>query len=581
MFSGLLGLGALGYLLLFIGIVGLFYPIFQWGLLGCGVILLLFCLRVKHEENFNSKKESFIRGNFTIFFGCGVLLILALTFLRLRIPAVTGDELSYHLYLPKIFLLKHKIFFWPYHVNSAFPLLTELLNSYGVSLGSEFAAKSVHFLFGILAALSLYSLSRDIVKKSGPLWASMLFLTIPIVSHQMGIAKNDLALTAFVTAAYACIFRWDSENRKSWLVLAGIFSGFSMGVKYLALFATAVQLILIAGLGFSRRMPFRKVSGSLFLFAACTLIVSGVWYLRSYLHTGNPIYPFLTSWFGGTGLENPLQLEGKGFGKDVRALLLLPFHATFRPEAFGGLSNQWGPLFLGFLPWCYMVKPRTRQWKALLLITLLGTLLWFLSKQNLRFLLPVLPLFCVVATGTLQALRENDFLFKRWASLVFLAGIFLHSAIVLFQFRDDYRVVLGVESRENYLRRKVPVYEVGEFLNQWGGRPFKVLSPEHRVYYFNGEVVRERAYRRLHRYDEPLKNRGRKWYQRFLREGFTHLLVARAGEEPLENPLWNLIQDPSFPREGRRLVKQVRLTKSPWGPIAYELYELEPSLDVA
>lgn len=581
-FSSLLGLGTLGNLLLVFGVTHLFYPGLLWGLLACGVILSFLWLWESGGRDFKLKKRGgFGKDNFSTLYGGAVLLILVFTFLRLRVPAVVGDELSYHLYLPKMFLLKHQVFFWPYHVNSVFPLLIELLYSYGVNLGSEFAAKSVHFLFGILTSFSLYSLSRDILKKPSPGWAGMLFLTVPIVSHQMGIAKNDLALTAFVTAGYACLFHWNSEKKNSWLVLAGVFSGFSMGVKYLGLFWMSVQLVLVTGLGLSQGKSFKKILGFLFLFVGPILGVSSVWYLRSYLYTGNPIYPYLTSWFGGVGLENSLQLEGKGFGKDIAAFFLLPFHATFKPEAFGGLSNQWGPLFLGFLPWLYKVKPRTREWKAVLIITLLSTLLWFLSKQNLRFLLPVLPFFCLIVVGALRALQESDVDFKRWASGFFLLGILLHLGVLVFQFRDDYRVVLGLEGREDYLRRKVPVYEVAEFLNHEKRRSFKVLSSEHRVYYFNGEVVREKAYRRLHHYDKPSKNRGREWYQKFLEEGFTHLLVARSSEEPAENPLRNLIQDPSFPKNGRRLVKQVRLSKSPWGPMEYELYELEPLLDVA
>jgi len=518
----LIGFGVLGSLLLVFGLAGFFYPATLWIFLVLGLVFL------KPEKiKIQRRSESLI------------LIILAeLTLfcaaLRLNVPVTTADELSYHLYLPKIFLLKHTIFYWPYHVNSAFPLLAEIFYSYGVSLASAFSAKSVHFIFGILTSFGLYSLSRASLKDLSPWRAALLFLTVPIVNHQMALANNDLILTAFLLGAYLAIFRWQERGEKKWLFLAGALSGFAMGVKYLALFAVGIQTLLIIAIGFSEKKRFQEILSDVVVFGLSVIAVSGVWYVRSYLSTGNPFYPYLTHRLGGTGLENPLQLEGKGFGKSLRALLLLPWHVTFSPEPFGGAGNQWGPIFLGFLPGVFFLKKDEKPWKLVLGIAILSFILWFYSKQNLRFLLPALPFFCLIVSGVLERFEKKSGWVSGTVRFLFMIFIALHLGIAIFRLRDVGRVSLALESRENYLTRTEPTYPVASYFNHLNPQTApKILSQEHRAYYFNAEVVRERAYRRLTHYDVRYARDPGEFYKLLLKEGFTHLLISKSNRVDL------------------------------------------------
>ena len=42
------------------------------------------------------------------------------------------------------------------------------------------------------------------------------------------------------------------------------------------------------------------------VFGLVALLVGGGWYLRAYLHTGNPVYPFFRHTFGGAGIDDVL-----------------------------------------------------------------------------------------------------------------------------------------------------------------------------------------------------------------------------------------------------------------------------------
>jgi hypothetical protein len=583
--STLVGFGVIAFALLAFGLAGLFYPALLWAvLLAGGIFALMRGVNPFHSGTLSESWEQWKKlDHYTRALVVLCVVILVITVLKLRLPPTTADELSYHLSLPKTFLLKHSVFYWPYHVNSVFPLLTELLYTYGVMLSSAAAFKGIHFIFGILIGVSIYGMAREFFPGLRASWPVALFFAIPIVNHQMALANNDLALTAFLVGAYWALFRWTEKKESRWLGLAGALSGLAMGVKYLALFAVAVQLLLILTESVRSQSGFRKTAVSLFLFSVFILIVGAVWYARSYFHTGNPIHPYLTSFFGGHGVENPLQLEGKGFGKDWKALLLLPWNATFHPEVFGGVSNQWGPIFLAFLPWSLWVPPKERGWWNSCFVAGLTFLLWFYSKQNLRFLLPALPFFSLIVVKTFEALRRKGEGVRWAANCFFLLFMGLYMAIPVYQLREAYPLIFGRESEEHYLSKRVGSFEVARFLNEEGkGKRIKILSQDQWAYFFDGEVVREKTYRMLSKYDTTFQGREREFYETLLNEDFTHLLIVEKDGAQEVALLDRLVKLQTQGKEKGPQLIQTRSFQSPEGTgmRSYSLYELNPLSDV-
>jgi hypothetical protein len=533
-FSSLLGFGLIGYLVLAMGLTGFLYSSILWMILisGCFLSVPAFYFQTSSTNTPCVLKENQVYRIVTwIILGGSVLAAL----IRLNVPPTTADELTYHLFLPKLYLLRHAIFYLPAHVNSVFPLSTELLYSFGIALRSDIAIKGVHFLFGGVTAWLLFLFSKRYFKDIPPFWAPLVFLTTPIINHQMGLANNDLALTAFLFGAYFGIFRWMERGEIKWLVLAGALSGFAMGVKYLALFAIAIQFFILIVYSVMNRLPLAKMIRVFFVFALSIFLVGAVWHIRSFLYTHNPIYPYLTKFFSGTGLESPLRLEGKGFGKGPLAFLLLGWHMTYYPDKFGGVSNQWGPLFLGFLPWLALVRRQEKEWRYVLLFTGMTFLLWFLSKQNLRFLLPALPFCCLLVAAVLKDLMSRSLWVQKVSKILFLLFLGLDLAIAGFHLRRDYRVALGLEKKEEYLAREMPIFRVAAYLNKMpNAQAFKILSQDQRGYYFEGEAVREVAYRKLSHYDKVFEGNPQEFYKKLREEGFSHLLIHQIdGVQPV------------------------------------------------
>jgi len=169
------------------------------------------------------------------------------------------------------------------------------------------------------------------------------------------------------------------------------------------------------------------VLGSL-AYVGIALAVCWPWYLKSYLSTGNPVYPFAYSVFGGKmwtaertvpyrrhqlefGMgELPPQEEMQQMSalqqrfcgpRSPLNLLLAPVNLTLYPPEFtvpltpfGAYAlSSIGPLYLALLPLLLMMK-RRRPVGWLLLIFAPLWVWWLMSMQLTRYLLPSLALIC-------------------------------------------------------------------------------------------------------------------------------------------------------------------------------------------
>ncbi len=96
------------------------------------------------------------------------------------------------------------------------------------------------------------------------------------------------------------------------------------------------------------------------VYAAAAVLVGGWWYLRAYLHTGNPVYPFFRHAFGGAGLDEVLDPIKRPMAVTAWNLLVSLVPLTLQPDRFDSFSHQFGPIFLLFLPAALLERPPRR-----------------------------------------------------------------------------------------------------------------------------------------------------------------------------------------------------------------------------
>ena len=85
------------------------------------------------------------------------------------------------------------------------------------------------------------------------------------------------------------------------------------------------------------------------------------WYLRAYVHTGNPVFPFFRALVRRVGDRRRAGPDQAADGRRPPWNLLTAIGPiTLDPNRFDSLSHQFGPAFLLFLPGLFVLRPPRR-----------------------------------------------------------------------------------------------------------------------------------------------------------------------------------------------------------------------------
>lgn len=593
-FATALGLGLLAYLILALGLVGGLRPVWGWLLVvAFGLTAVWQTLREVRRGRRQAAKAAatpvawittvdFLSPlpapapNRTLTVLLAILLVgtLGLGFIRALAPATAWDDLTYHLAAPKVYVQHARILYLPYDHHSNFPFTLEMLYTLGLLLRGQTVAKLFHFACFLLTILALVAFGRDYL---GPrvgwsscpppkqvrgevvgLAAAAIFALAPTVMWETGTAYNEFGLALFqLLAVYSFVEYlnlrstvqscegkevWAAPRQPAWITLTGVFCGLALGVK-----ATGglVLILLVGGgavLGWIDRLSFRATSGAMVKLSLIAALIGSPWYVKSYVWTGNPVFPFAHGVFRSplwsADREAAYREAQRDFGRPeaVRQrgdrdapewnahLRLARFPAVlwsltmrapdfYDQRAFFVLGHV-GPLFLTFLPvagglWIAGHRHRarsglmpyvesraeetetvvTRDFGAvdvprrleiteqltvdvprvvgfLLAYSLLSLLFWFKTMQYTRYLIPLLPLWSLLAAYGLEGAARLTAYLRPVVWGVTFGTLALNWMVGLLLAWPDVGVVFGSESRDAYLRRCSPSYEAFDFLNR-------------------------------------------------------------------------------------------------------------------
>jgi hypothetical protein len=412
------------------------------------------------------------------------------------------DALSYHLANQKTWLRAGRIFYLPWDHHSNFPFTVQMLYLLMLGVGSVSAAKLVHWLCGVLLVISVYTFATRHVhpaakgRRVG--WiAALLVASTPIVLWEATVAYIDLA-TALYTwlAIYALICaasavstntRGNTAPSLHWIILSAVLMGFALGTKYTVLGFWGMGLVGILGWHYATTRRWAKETlPHAVLWGAVALVVALPWYLKTYLFTGDPVYPFGFRIFGGRywSAANAAQYAAAqskfGMGKSPLDLFLSPWLVTMeashltpqKPFIFTeyivygfGLS----PVFVAMLLALPLIGKRLSiPGRCCLLFGLGVFVFWFFVMQQTRYLIPALPAFAVVVAESLVLLWEDRTSFSRWIAAALAAvsatwGVFIAGGMAFWgvpgvfggALSPAWPVVAGEMSRGEYVSRRL------------------------------------------------------------------------------------------------------------------------------
>jgi 4-amino-4-deoxy-L-arabinose transferase-like glycosyltransferase len=554
-----LGFGVLAYLILGIGLAGWLHA---WVLIALVVVALV--VSIRQIGDIAGEIVCGLRACVTtkprassVLIGCSLAALGALVLIRSLAPPsdLDWDGLAYHLAVPKMYLAHHRIFYVPFLSHSNFPFLIEMLYTLGLSLGSIGAAKLFHFAMYGASAAAIYSMSRRHLNSTIGAVGALIFVSVPVAMWEAGNAYSDIATALYVTLAVYAVLNWEQSGEKPWLVICGIMSGFALGTKVLAIVPTAALCLWIL-LAARSRGGWKTAFGASAAVGLLALLVGSPWYIKSWVYTGNPFYPFLYNIFGGKYWSQSAAEAYRhaqlafGMGRDFGAFLKLPWNLTVngayffdepdptRPKLFSLI----GPAFLGLIPLSILAGGRSRLPAKIGFVCAAYVIAWFFLMQQTRYLIGVLPLLSVIAASGLDAANS------RWRITRHVPGIFLGLCVILslltgyMMALDCSRVAVGIEPSDQYLSRTLDVYDAQEYANEFLPTNARVVFfDEVRGFYLNREYMWGNP---GHHEMTPWSSirDGKDMVSYFAKEGFTHVLINRrlakyAGEDLLHKTL--------------------------------------------
>lgn len=421
-------------------------------------------------------------GRAAILYGVGTLGFLLVSAAVGSLPIVSRDALIYHLAVPKWWLLADRVVEVPWHEWSHFPLMLSGAYAGFLQLGLERVTPLYHLsylvvLAGMVMAFAYYKFQDAELALLGGGIAVAMPLAVKLGSEPMA----DLAVAVFFGLAVVVVTVWTELRAPLRAVTtAGIALGLAFSTKYNALLAGVIALPTAALFLKRLRYPFRSIAQALGVVAAVALILYLPWPLKNAVHTGNPLYPFLASVFGGAdelpflGEVGPIRYRLDGYGESILDLCLIPFRMLFfgqddSPRQFDGLLS---PILLfalgsvltkrdlGIFPWI-------RFYGALCSLYFVSSL--FLFYALVRYQMPVIfPLLSLMTAGILAVSELRGGIYQsRIYRGVFVAQLLWCGfySVALLGKTHALEYLVSEDRPSDYLRRHLSEYRVAEAVN--------------------------------------------------------------------------------------------------------------------
>ena len=440
---------ALGYILVgsgiaLLGVFSLFYPIYIWGYILFIMILSLYPLDVLMEG-----KDDIL----FVFAKCGrsvkqhpwihvaILGFILIGFLRLIPPETEVDALWYHTDYPRLYLETHTMM----NIDPKgvfYPIVTPTLGDMYYILIQFFdmkdASRVLHYTFYILVIL-LYIVGFDRKKYQNYLYAGLLFVTAPVIIRHTSTAYGEFPWVLCWLLAILIITRAE-RIRNGEIILSAIFFGGTLATKLwmLPFYGVFIPYLYVV----NRNLEKVKVIKLLFMFTFFSFLVPLLWYIRSYIITGNPLFP--TFWTYPNGEPNfPSSLSSlNADGIRARILSLV----SISPLSIFGLTF--------FLP-AFFINFKSKKSRFIIFSIILTAVQLLINYSWHRFIIPfysIIVVFLSAGTGAFISLsRYFKYIFVFAYMILFI--YYLLNAFLLLPYglgwADKNKYLTRVLSRDN------------------------------------------------------------------------------------------------------------------------------------
>jgi len=278
-----LGLGILGQALFALALFGLLRtPALAALTLGCAALVvprLIRDVRASWTPSIPSPQGR-LRGA-----AAGLLAYAAFqAVIRAAAPPTDWDARAYHLPLAELTLRAGALVQPAWMIHSRWPHLTEALYTLPLTAAGNGAAALVHAGAAGLLLAGVFLAGRRAAGPAAGWTAALLLAGQPVLLREAGQARADLACALFAFAAAVALARAHGKGSERLLLTAGLLAGFCGAAKLTGLATIAGGVLFLV-------MRDRRARPAL-VFLGGALLVVGPWLARTWLQTGDPVWPF-------------------------------------------------------------------------------------------------------------------------------------------------------------------------------------------------------------------------------------------------------------------------------------------------
>jgi hypothetical protein len=335
------------------------------------------------------------------------------------------DELVYHATLPQRWATDGCPVVYADLPYSAFPSLAEILFWMVAAIDQVLVPRLLMWLCWCATLLLLARILQSIVTYAQ---AITLVLAYALCTTLLLVVNNcyveSLLAMNFVAALYLMLQLHESADcaqPRNWALPLGILAGGAAAVKLTGACVLAVVLVCFISHAYRYRSHTRQILIATAIFGLTAMTIAIPFYLRPWLATGNPFYPYLAQWFShDLAIEEMSRYHhaiGSSFGiSSWTTFLAAPFLLAFDNLLYDGAFGGQAILLIGLAVWELICALRRRQftdsptlWLSLSTVGLYT--FWFATAQQSRFaILAWITLILLAAYG----LKRSSKLVRQW-----------------------------------------------------------------------------------------------------------------------------------------------------------------------
>jgi hypothetical protein len=411
---------------------------------------------------------------------------LAMALISSTAPISDYDSKEYHVGLVHRYVHDGKMQFYADSVGLSYFVARTMLNLWIMRLGPDSACQVLTWWFGIGLLAATYAIGRRFFTPAAGLVAAALVAAYALFAERSIQPTSDMTSMMMVALSVYLVLEGRDEKRLVSVVLAGMMAGLAVAFRMNALvFLLGFGVFALIWWRWGCRYGLSRILlHSAILFTAC-MACWAAWPLRNYLWTGNPLYPFLSSFFGGWAWNNQCGHIAHA-QSPYQSLAQWFFQWPLKPFDF----IRYGTLSLAFAPVALVFREHRRMTIFVAIPALLTIAITAYLDPDDRYFSFAMPLVSVLAGYGLTRALEWKGAFGRVLAVVAALTLAGDVAFAGLWHQQFIRGAIGLTPREEFLRNSSSFYDDFVWMNQNLPPDAKVLLVYREEYYLDRPVVR-------------------------------------------------------------------------------------------